>query len=139
MNIKNIYISRLFAFIIDMAIVKFGFNLINGYIFSLSYELTEVNILNNVFSFSFSLLVFVFFTYLILFDFLNNGLTFGKMILRIKVLNDQNSNLEIKEALKRSFYKFLTVLFIPISFILFLAKDNFLFQDYYTKTKTVFK
>lgn len=74
--------------------------------------------------------------YFFLFDVITQGRTIGKTILKIKVVNQNNTELSRKRLFIRSSLKVLNLIFWPITGVLFLL-NSWTLQDKICNTKTV--
>lgn len=77
-----------------------------------------------------------FFIYFIIFDITNDGISFGKMIMKIRVVDIDGNSLKLSKRICRTFLKTIFIYFFPINFIYYLIK-KLTFQDAILKTKTI--
>ncbi|WP_452229213.1 RDD family protein [Lacinutrix sp. MEBiC02404] len=133
---KNIYLKRFLAFLIDFIIVSFIYNILDDML-SLSFEITELTLFETKIKLRFSFMILTFYIYILLFDVFNKGITFGKMIFNLSIDNTDSDNLEVVDLLKRSLLKILTIIILPISILLYLFKNKYLLQDKYSPLKVV--
>ncbi|WP_452232320.1 RDD family protein [Lacinutrix sp. MEBiC02595] len=133
---KNIYLKRFLAFLIDFIIVSFIYHILDDML-SLSFEITELTLFETKIKLRFSFMILTFYIYILLFDVFNKGITFGKMIFNLSIDNTDSDNLEVVDLLKRSLLKILTIIILPISILLYLFKNKYLLQDKYSPLKVV--
>lgn len=125
-------INRLIAFVIDFVIASAFFKTINSVI-PLEFAIYEYNFFGAEIKLSFSLLIVMFFLYLLIFDIINNGKTIGKMIMNLTVTNEKKGKVSIKALIVRSLFKLISLLIFPVSLLLFFIKNKFIFQDNFTE------
>ncbi|GAB4437066.1 MAG: RDD family protein [bacterium] len=140
------FFSRLLAFTIDMLILNALFLIISFILdFFLSYLFQYIGITDEDFSykvigsiiyFTCVLVMFFYFTY----STHRTGMTIGKKVLGIKVVNEYGQNPEISEAIKREvFGKMLSGLFMGLGFIWALFdKKNQALHDKIAKTYVIY-
>lgn len=137
---ENINKKRIYSLIVDIAIS----NLISMIFFSvmnLKYNFYENSfvVFNNEISFGFSFQIIIMFMYFIIFDIFNQGKSFGKLIFSIKLIRKNSlEELTTIDLLKRSIYKMISIVLLPISIILFLFYNCFSLQDRFSNSKTIF-
>lgn len=133
----NINFKRIIALLIDVFIISLFTNFINRYL-KTSIDLWSSE--SRYFTFTISIGAFFIFLliYLILFDIYNSGDTLGKIIVKIKKIKNNGSDLNLKERVHNSILKVLAISFWPISLIIFLIKKNTI-QDLILETKTISK
>lgn len=129
---------RIGAFIIDVMIIglftTFAENILS--IFNEKISFDALGITFN-YTFSFSVLFYVF--YFLLFDFLNNGDTIGKMVFKVKVVFLDKTEVPKAIHLKRSLLKILGIVILPISVLLFFLNKHFTIHDRFYQTITILK
>jgi uncharacterized RDD family membrane protein YckC len=133
---KDIYLKRFLAFLIDFIIVSFIYKILDDML-SLSFEITELTLFETKIKLSFSFMILSFYFYMILFDVFNKGITFGKMIFNLSIDNTTDTNLQVVDLLKRSLLKIISIIILPISILLYLFKNKYLLQDKYSPLKVV--
>ncbi|WP_055442737.1 RDD family protein [Lacinutrix himadriensis] len=133
---KDIYLKRFLAFLIDFVIVSFIYKILDDML-SLSFEITELTLFETKIKLSFSFMILSFYFYMILFDVFNKGITFGKMIFNLSIDNTTDTNLQVVDLLKRSLLKIISIIILPISILLYLFKNKYLLQDKYSPLKVV--
>lgn len=120
---KNNDIERAIALVIDSFFVNFFFNLIFKH-----------GLLSGLIDINYNFLLLTFLCYLILFDFINNGQTLGKMLLGLNTKKDTNIN----ERILRSFLKLVSIYITPITIIIYLIKKRIL-HDILLNSKEVIR
>jgi uncharacterized RDD family membrane protein YckC len=135
---NNTQKRRIGAFIIDAIVIGF-FATFAENIFSLFDEKFSFDALGLTFyyKFSFSILFYVF--YFVLFDLINNGVTLGKMIFKIKVVFLDETELPKVTRLKRSLLKVVGIVILPIAVLLFFLNNFFTIHDHFCQTITISK
>ena len=115
---SDIY-KRVFALVVDSVFVNLLANLIinnaKTYGFTINYEPFTIN---------YSVIILCFLAYFIVFDYLNDGQTIGKAIFEIRV-----NRLTLKNRFKRSGLKVVSIIFTPITILLYMVKKE-LFHEY---------
>ncbi|CAM3455905.1 RDD family protein [Aequorivita lipolytica] len=131
MNIKT---KRIFALIIDLIVIgfiySFGTNFIN-----LNVELGSKEIFNLNILYGYSFLIVVYWIYFFLFDVFNKGITFGKMLTKIRVISNVEKNSNYNKFL-RTFLKVLSLMIFPIAGFLFVL-NGFTIHDKAINTETI--
>lgn len=136
---ENICFKRIYSFLVDCIII----NCLGIFIFSLfnlekEIEINSFNLFIFDFNYGLTYQILIISIYFILFDILNNGKTFGKIIFSINVVNKSSlKNLSFLKLLERTLYKTLAILVLPISVILFLTKNGYTIQDKIVNTTTI--
>jgi len=133
---KDIYLKRFLAFLIDFVIVSFIYKILDDML-SLSFEIKELTLFETKIKLRFSFMILSFYMYILLFDIFNKGITFGKMIFNLSIDNTTDNNLQVVDLLKRSLLKIITIIILPISILLYLFKNKYLLQDKYSPLKVV--
>ena len=101
-------------------------------------KIGTIDILGNSISYGYSINIIVIALYFILFDFFNNGTTWGKLVFSIYVVEKNKLiKLSVKKSLKRSFFKIVGIVILPVSMALFILKKGFTLEDYFTDTITI--
>ena len=134
MNVKN---KRILALLLDLAIVGFIASLATSMI-KFEWELGTYSLFNHRISFGLSLSVLFYLVYFILCDIFWNSMTIGKEVLKIKVVLQDGAPLELKSRIYRTLLKTISILFWPISGLVFLV-NGYTLEDDFSKTKTVEK
>jgi uncharacterized RDD family membrane protein YckC len=132
MNYNN---KRILAFLIDLLIIAIISTLSTGF-FEIERELGTTTIFNQTITYGISWSFLFYAMYFIIFDIFNNAVTVGKQLLQIKVALKNNKQLSIQSRIYRTVLKTISILFLPISALVFLINGNTL-QDSYCNTKTV--
>ncbi|MEC4048435.1 RDD family protein [Flavobacterium sp. SUN046] len=121
---------RIIAFVFDMVL----FTIISSF-FDFNIDSKETTF----YGIKFRLWVEVYFleilTYFLFFDLVNNGRTLGKLIFKIKIVSNSNSNLSLSNRLLRTFFKTATISTLILSFVILYRK--LVFYDQYLNCKTV--
>lgn len=128
--------KRILALLIDAFLV--------GIMESIFLNLIELNLgMEGKFSFfghdyvyGFSFLFLFYLLYFIFFDLFAKGQTIGKTILKIKSVNQDNLDLSVRWRLLRTFLKMVSIIFWPISALVYIFLDVTL-EDTICKTKTI--
>lgn len=134
MNVKN---KRILALLLDLAIIGFISSLVTSMI-KFEWELGAYSLFNHRISFGLSLSVLFYLVYFILCDIFWNSMTIGKEVLKIKVVLQDGAPLELKSRIYRTLLKTISILFWPISGLVFLV-NGYTLEDDFSKTKTVEK
>ena len=131
MKIKE---RRIWAFVIDVGFVSCISGLVQVIIPTVIQSFgIEVNTLQIVISISLSALFY--FVYYISFDLWNDGVSIGKSALGLQVRLQNKGVLTTEQRLIRTILKTLSIIFIPVSLMMFLY-NSFTLQDYFMKTRT---
>lgn len=133
MKSSNLIIKRVLALLIDLVILSQITILLNNFI-KLNYQVGVFNVLNFNISYGYSFMFLLFTFYFLIFDFFNNGITFGKKILQISIKSETGKITSI-EHFKRTLWKIISICFFPFSLICLLL-FNFILQDYFLKNIT---
>ncbi|MCZ4319729.1 RDD family protein [Aequorivita viscosa] len=126
--------KRVSALIIDLIVIGFiysiGTNLLN-----LNLELGSIEIFNLNVWYGYSFIFVLYLIYFFLFDVINEGITFGKMLTKIRIVSsiEKDSNYN---KLTRSFLKVLGLMIFPITGFLFLL-NGFTIHDKSVNTETI--
>ncbi len=134
MNVKN---KRILALLLDLAIIGFISSLVTSMI-KFEWELGTYSLFNHRISFGLSLSVLFYLVYFILCDIFWNSMTIGKEVLKIKVVLQDGAPLELKSRIYRTLLKTISILFWPISGLVFLV-NGYTLEDDFSKTNTVEK
>ncbi len=134
MNVKN---KRILALLLDLAIVGFIASLVTSMI-KFEWELGSYSLFNHRISFGLSLSFLFYLVYFILCDIFWNSMTIGKEVLKIKVVSQDGAPWELKSRIYRTLLKTISILFWPISGLVFLV-NGYTLEDDFSKTKTVEK
>ena len=133
---ENINTKRILSFIIDLTISSFLGNILLSLLsLDIKNEVYNIQFWGKIINYGYSYQFFIILTYFIMFDLLNHGNSFGKLIFSISIRNKNNLDKPIKILLiKRTFLKMLSIIILPISIYLFLFKKGFTIQDKFTNT-----
>ena len=135
---ENIKVKRICSFIFDV-IISNSIGLLIFSIFNIDEKINTgiFEILNSKINYGFSLQIVVFFLYNIAFDFLNKGISFGKLIFSIKVVNIENSEeTKLNILILRTILKVFSTILLPFSIIIYIY-NGFTIHEKFSKTKTV--
>lgn len=132
MKIKN---KRIFALIIDLIIIGFFVSFLSSF-FDLNYSQGNLFFLNTNFIYGYSLMFIIYIIYFFIFDCLNNGVTFGKRILKIEVVQTDKVSLTLSKRLIRSILKVVSIIVFPITLLMFLINGKTL-HDNICKTESI--
>lgn len=138
---ENINTKRIFAFITD-SVLSNSIGLVILTFLNLENRklIGEFNFLGLSINYGYSFQIFIFLFYLIFFDLLNKGLTLGKLLFSIIVVNKNSlKELSFKENAKRTLYKILGICIFPITIIIFFTNKGFSIQDKFCRTTTIKK
>lgn len=124
----SIISRRILAFFIDNFIVVLFFSLLNS-IFNLKYNTFDFELFNHMWKVKVTPIILFYMMYFFLFDLINNGITLGKVLFKIKVSANKKGHI------KRSIVKIFSYFILPIT-LLFWITMNKLPQDYFFKFKT---
>lgn len=127
--------SRIVAILIDILAIA-GVNVAAADKFP-SYKIGTYDLSGQDFDVSFSLALLIVPLYFLIFDFFNQGRSAGKIVMGLKTV-DENSQAQTSQstAVIRTFAKCLSLLFWPISLIVFAASGKTL-HDAIAKTVTI--
>lgn len=121
---------------VDVFFIGF-FNFFFQFLYPLEkYNIKEMDFFGITVSYSWSFWFVFCLIYFFLFDVITQGRTIGKTILKIKVVNQNNTELSRKRLFIRSSLKVLNLIFWPITGVLFLL-NSWTLQDKICNTKTV--
>lgn len=127
---------RIGAFILDALIIGI-FSTFAENIISLFTEKFSFNALGLTFYYTFSVSILFYVFYFLLFDQFNSGVTFGKMVFKIKVVFYNNNELPKRIHMKRSLLKILSIIILPVAVLLFFLNSCFTIQDHFCQTKII--
>lgn len=133
MNLKN---ERLLALLMDLFLLGIIQMISENFLITTKTAIGEFSFIGFTFSYGLSISVVFCLIYFFLFDVFTEGRTLGKTILKIKVVNQNNSELSRKRRFIRSSLKVLSLIFWPITGVLFLL-NSWTLQDKVCNTKTV--
>jgi uncharacterized RDD family membrane protein YckC len=138
---ENINKKRIYAFITDSVLSNsIGLVILTFLNFENEKLIGEFNLLGLSINYGYSFQIFIFLFYFIFFDLINNGVTLGKLIFSIIVVNKISlKKLSFKENAKRTLYKILAICIFPVSIIVFFRNEGFTIQDKFCKTTTIKK
>ncbi|WP_340203286.1 RDD family protein [Ascidiimonas sp. W6] len=129
--------KRIIAFIIDILVISTFVNICCSAV-SENYSPSHLNI--QYFS---SLLlpgmfIGVYIIYILLFDVIFEGQTLGKLASSILVVESNNDTIpDLKKRVIRSLTKFLSILLLPLSVLLFISKRGFTIHEKISKSRTI--
>jgi uncharacterized RDD family membrane protein YckC len=124
--------NRVIAFIIDLFLFSIFASIFSCFLFEKNDLLNILIAKINLRVFAYYLFVFIYF---ILFDIVNTGETIGKSAMSVKTFNLNDSKLTLKQRLIRSCVKFLSIILIPISIVIYYL-NGYTIHDNICKTKT---
>lgn len=127
--------KRIVALILDLIVIGIFTSILSNFI-ALSSELGTFNLFGQNFTYGLSFLFVAYLAYFIIFDIFNKSISIGKMIMKINIIFNSNEEIGLKSRVYRSLLKVISILFIPISAIIFLI-NGFTIQDYLCGTITV--
>jgi len=134
---KKIIYRRILALIIDSMIISVIFSVISP-LFIKNFYLGSFTFFEKTWVISFHIYFIVFLCYFLFFDLLNNGITFGKMILHVRLVSEKNDSLPAKGTqFIRSLVKAIATT-IPLISIIYYAIKKRTIQDVVAKTKTIY-
>ncbi len=81
----------------------------------------------------------ILFVYLFLFYMFGNGLSIGKIICNIRIVKDNNQNMELIDLFLRAFMQSLLILTVANVFFQLYTKSTVSLFDYTTNTKAVYR
>ena len=131
--------KRIYSFLTDCIISNFiGFFIFSFLNIERDFKLGSFDFFGINFNYGLTFQIFIIVIYFILFDMLNKGKTFGKLIFSINVVNKNDlESLNTSKLLMRTFYKTLAILILPISIILYFIYNGFTIQDKICQTTTI--
>lgn len=127
--------KRIIAFFIDLGLIWVCFVVINNFS-PVNITIKEFKLVGFQFIIGFSFFFLIYYIYFVLMDFLNAGESIGKRIVHIGVVSKSNTILDNRALLKRTFFKTIGYIFLPISVVVFLYNQNTI-QDKVCLTKTI--
>ncbi len=132
MDVKT---KRIFALIIDLLIIATISTLFSG-LFNIEKELGTFTVFEQSFVYGINWSVLFYLMYFITFDVFGNSVTIGKQFMKIKFVAINNEELTLKLRIKRSVLKTISLLFLPISAVVFLL-NGFSLEDKFCNTNTI--
>lgn len=129
---------RMAAFIIDAVIIGF-FATFAESILSLFNEKISFSPFGLKFNYTFSLSILFYVSYFLMFDLVNNGITPGKMIFKIKIVFLDKTVPPKAIHLKRSLLKIFGIIILPIAVLLFFLNKFYTIHDHFCQTVTIRK
>lgn len=132
--------KRFYALIIDFIIISFIITFISSFIEIDFYKIGSIKFLNQEWMVKYSIRFFVIVLYYIVFDCLGDGVSIGKRIMKLKIVNYHSQIPVFGQRLLRTILKsFLLFTFIcPLLLIYYFIKKN-IFYDIVLKTKVIMK
>lgn len=132
----NIQIKRIVALWIDMFVAGLIYGVIENFLPQV-FEPIEKDLFGIQVRLQLSLAVLFYLLYFLVFDLLNQGVTVGKLVLKIKVVKGEDSRLTAAEHVVRTLLKMVSLIFLPIAALIFLFNKNYALHDRYTGTNTM--
>lgn len=120
--------KRILAFFIDIFIINVIIQLIG---FLIKPDLTEYSFeTENYKVISRMSYDFIFYlVYFLLFDFFREGITIGKKVTSLIIVNPKQTTIGRNNLVKRTMLKLLSIVFLPISGVIYLIFDKTLHDD----------
>lgn len=132
MGIRN---KRIVALILDLLIIGIVSGLFSNFV-GIERNLGTTTIFDRPVAYGYSLSFLFYLLYFFIFDLFNNSITIGKLVMKIKVILQNEDELTLKIKMYRTTLKTISILFLPISALVFLITGKSL-QDSYCSTKIV--
>lgn len=132
--------KRFYALIIDFIIISTIVAFISSFIEIDFCKIGSVRFLEQEWAFRYSIRFLIVVLYYLLFDCFSDGISFGKKIMKLKIVNYHNEAPILKKRLLRTVLKsfLLFTLISPLLLIHYILKKN-VFYDIILKTKIVMK
>ena len=129
--------ARIWAFIIDALIVGVSTTMFNSFLPDLfgSYQREIANVPITI---SFGGSITTYFLYFLIFDLFNHGISIGKVLLKLVVVDHLEKPLETNKRIIRTILKLVSIVFIPIAILVYLFSEALTLHEKATHTKTVF-
>lgn len=132
MKIKN---KRILALTIDLIIIGFFVRLLSSLV-DLNFSQGNLFLFDTNFTYGYSLVFIIYIIYFFVFDYINNGVTFGKRIFKIEVIQIDKTRLSLSKRLIRSILKVVSIIIFPITLLMFMINGKTL-HDNICKTKSI--
>ena len=133
---KDIYLRRSIAFLIDMGIISLMVSIFEN-LLPVTIQAHDFAIFGIRLTPGISLSPVFYILYFTIFDIVAGGRTTGKSIMGIVVVSEFGEKLSVKKLLLRSFYKTVSVFILPVSIFLFICREYYTLQEYFTDTDTI--
>lgn len=134
---KDLYVRRTVAFLIDMLIVSIIISVFGNLFSFMAFKVYGFEFLGMQFRISITAVFVFYLLYLIVFDIVKEGQTIGKLILNIIAVTENRKPPALKKRIVRSLYKTLSIIILPVAALLFFFGNHYTLQDRYTGTITV--
>lgn len=131
MQVKN---KRILALLIDLLIIGLCSSVVTGF-FMVEGKLAQLEQFNHTITIRWSFSFLFYLVYFFAFDIFGNSVTLGKKALGILTLSEKNEDISFKFRMYRTILKTLSILFWPISAMVYLLSGKTL-QDTLCRTRT---
>ena len=125
MKIKN---KRILALTIDLIIIGFFVRLLSSLV-DLNFSQGNLFLFDTNFTYGYSLVFIIYIIYFFVFDYINNGVTFGKRIFKIEVIQIDKTRLSLSKRLIRSILKVVSIIIFPITLLMFMINGKTLHDN----------
>lgn len=125
--------NRILSFLVDLIMISIIFTILP---FGLEKRIGEFTLFELKFTLNFEFKFFIILFYFLLFDLLNQGKTIGKIFFKIKSVDKETNMFAFKQASIRTLLKMISIIILPISFIL-LLNNSYSIHEHFSKTKTI--
>jgi len=129
--------ARIWAFIMDAFIVGLLTTMVNSFLpdFFGSHQREIANVPITI---SFGGSITTYFLYFLMFDLFNEGISVGKMLLKLVVVDHLDNPLDTTKLIIRTILKLVSIIFLPIAILVYLFSDALSLHEKATQTKTVY-
>lgn len=134
---KTTKTARIWAFIIDAFIVGLLTSLIQN-ILPDFFSVHHREIVNIPIKVSFGGSITTYFLYFLIFDLFNNGVSVGKMLLKLIVVESTDEDLDTTKSIIRTVIKLVSLALFPIAALVYLFTNAWTLHEKATNTKTVY-
>lgn len=127
--------KRFLAVIIDQFAISLVYSFVNLFV-DLDFYVGNLFFLGKIWTVNLSFILLISLIYYLSFDLFNNGITFGKSIIKIKVISINGTNLLVSEKIIRSIIKVISIAILIFPLLYFFI-TNSIYHDKIVKSKTI--
>jgi len=127
---------RIGAFITDAVFVAVVAGILET-LFASVMQYSTFELLGSTFKFTYSFVMPSYIIYYLFFDLVNNGTSLGKIIFKLKVMHENKTPLGLRKLVKRTLFKCISILLLPISILLFALTNGYTIHDAQSNTITI--
>jgi uncharacterized RDD family membrane protein YckC len=127
--------ERIFALLIDQFIINSSYSILNKF-FNFDFAANKFLLFGMKWTLNVSFVFIASLIYFFFFDFLKNGTTIGKSILKIKIQKINGDELSFSERFITSLLKVISITLLPLSAIYYFFTKT-VFHDRIMKIKTI--